>query len=128
RARRLVARRSFAEIDERHARAVLDLRIVIIRLLARQPIDDRPDWHRQHLVRRALAEALLAATALAIFRFDHWLVKKGREIVRVNVGAQNHRAAAAAIAAIRAALRHERFAAKARAAVAAVAGLGVNAD
>src|SRR5205085_117827 len=57
---------------------------------------------------------------------DDWLVKKIRKIVRVNIGAQDHVAAAAAIAAIRAAPRHKFLAPETDAAPPAVPGLGKN--
>src|SRR5258708_32583936 len=90
--------------------------------------NDCPHWHLYHLGHRATAVHLLPLPMPAVLGLDDGLVKKIRKIVDVNVRAKNHVAAAAAIAAIRPAFRHEFFPAKTDAAASAVAGLAKNFD
>ena len=69
---------------------------------------------------------LLPLPVRATLGLDDRLVEKIGEIVGVDVGAQNDVAAAAAIAAIRAAARHELLAPKTDATAPAIPGLGKN--
>ncbi len=68
----------------------------------------------------------LAHAVMTVFREQPWDVILLEEVVQVVVGLQNHAAAAAAVAAARSALGHERFAVKGDGSLAAVAGAGVD--
>ncbi len=119
----------FGEIDIRGAVAMLDLGVGLLGgVLVGQPIDDGPGGHGHDAIGRAFTKALPPAAAVAVFGLHDGLVEKRGEIVRVGVGPQDDRAAAAAIAAVRPALGHKGFAAKGNRAIAAVTGLRKDSD
>src|SRR6476659_5394769 len=71
---------------------------------------------------------LLPLPVRAVLCLDDRLVEKIREIIDVNIRAENHVAAAAAIAAIGSAFRHEFLAPKTHTTAPAVPSLGQNFD
>ena len=87
-----------------------------------------PDRHGEDDVVAVGAVLARAAAVAAAPRVEDRLRAEGREIAQIGVGDEDDVAAAAAVAPVRPALRHELLAAEAEAAVAAAARLDANAD
>jgi hypothetical protein len=68
---------------------------------------NRPHWDLHDFWQRRTPVHLLSHPVRAALRFDDWFVEKIREIIHMPIRAQNHIAAASAIAAIRPAFRHK---------------------
>src|SRR5450755_4034904 len=88
----------------------------------------RPRRHLDDFRWRAAAVHLLPLSMAAGFRLHDRLVEKGREIIRVQVGTQNHVAAFATISAVRSATRDKLFPAKTHTTPPAVTGLRLNSN
>ena len=88
----------------------------------------RPHGNREDDVVAVGAVLARAAAVAAALRVEDRLGAEGREVAQVGVGDEDDVAAAAAVAAVRAALRHELLAPEAEAAVAAATRLDADAD
>ena len=91
-------------------------------------IHDSPDGNLDHFRDGGASMFFLPLPVRAALGLDDRLVEKIRQIVGMDVGPQDHIAAAPAVAAVRATARHEFFAPKTDAAPSAVTGLGKNFD
>jgi hypothetical protein len=110
-------------------REIGDGRLFLIRRV--RPVGPVWEDHRSYryfhdLRDRAFPVHLLPLPVLTVFCLDDRLVEKVREIIDVNIGVQNHVAAAAAVSTIGSTFRHKFLAAKANATAPAISRLGEN--
>src|SRR6266446_6434160 len=96
-------------------------RMRLIRLIQ---IHNRADGHFHYFRDGSASVLLLPLSVCATLGLDNRFIKKVRKIIGVNIGAENHIPATAAVAPIRAAARDEFFASKTDATAPAVTGLG----
>ena len=97
------------------------LKVIIARNWRSSAISNRADWDLDNFRGGSAPVLFFALSVRAAPCLDDRLVEKIRQIVSVDIGAENHVPAAAAVATVRAATRHEFFAAETDAAGAAVA-------
>ena len=117
-----------ANLDGTNPELLLQSQRRFFKFLGRELVNDSPEWHFHNFVGTCAACHFLPHAVPAVFRLDDRLVEKVREIIDVNIGAKNHVAASATVAAIRSAFRHKFLPAKTHTTAPAIPSLGKNFD